>query len=262
MATVRDLIEGALREIGVLAEGETATASQAWEGVQRLNRFVERLSLERLTIYQTVRTTFTIASGDGAYSIGATSGYKSPPQAGDVAAGINVYRPVFINEVRFIDTSTDPDTEYPLAKLTDDAYAAITLKAQTSTFPQAWYYNPTYADGALILWPTPTSSTLQGVLYVPTAFRGFGSGIPTATNAATILSTDISLPDGYEEMLTTNLAMLLCPAYDRQPHPVLAQAARDSMAAIKRANRRDMDLSFEAGALGGSGHPAYNIFTG
>lgn len=258
MATVRDLIEGALREIGVLAEGETATAAQAWEGIQRLNRFVERLSLERLTIYQTVRTTFTITSGDGTYSIGAATGYKSPPQGGDV----HVYRPVFINEVRFIDTSTDPDTEYPLTKLTDDAYAAITLKAQTSTFPQAWYYNPTYADGALILWPTPTSSTLQGVLYVPTATTGFGSSVPTASSADTILSTTVSLPDGYEEMLTTNLAMLLCPSYDRQPHPVLAQAARDSMAAIKRANRRDMDLSFEAGALGGSGHPAYNIFTG
>lgn len=258
MATVRDLIESALREIAVLAEGETATASQAWEGVQRLNRFIERLSLDRLTIYQVTRTTFSIVSGDGSYSIGATTGYKSPPQSGDV----NVYRPVFINDVRYVDTSSDPDAEYSLRKLTDQAYANISMKALTSTLPQAWYYNPTYADGSLILWPAPTSSTLLGVLYIPTAMRGFGSGVPTVANSASILSTVVSVPDGYEEMLITNLAVLLCPTYERQPSPVLVKTAADALAAVKRANVRLQDLSFDAAVTHGAARGSYSIYEG
>jgi hypothetical protein len=258
VATVRDLIEDALREIGVLAEGETASAFQAWEGIKRLNRFIERLSLERLTIYQVTRTTWTLTSGDGSYTIGAATGYKSPPQGGDVSA----YRPIFINEVRFIDRATDPDTEYPLARLTDDQYAAITLKDQTASFPQAWYYNPTYPNGALILWPAPTAANLHGVLYAPTAMTGFGTGVPNVSGAATILSTTVSLPDGYEEMLVTNLAVLLCPANERQAHPELKVAARDSLAAIKRANQRLSDLSFEPAALIGGGHGRYDIRLG
>lgn len=249
MATVRDLLESSLREIGVLAEGESASASQAWEGIKRLNRFIERLSLDRLTIYQIVRTTFTITSGDGEYTIGATAGYKSPPQGGDVT----IYRPIFLDDVRFIDTSQDPDQEYPLRKLTDAAYAALTIKDQTDVFPQAWYYNPTYPSGTLTLWPAPTSSTLEGVVYAPTAMTGFGTGNVNEAQASTILSTLVRLPDGYEEMLCSNLAVLLCPAYERQPHPVTAKTAVDSLAALKRANVRLSDMSFDPAVLMGSG---------
>lgn len=257
MATVRDLIEGSLREIGVLGEGQTATASQAWEAIQRLNRFVERLSLERLTIFRVERTVFTIVASQTTYDVGAITGYKSPPQSGP---DTQVYRPIFINDVRFKDTTGDPDFEMPLRKLTDDAYAAISMKDLTSTYPQAWYYNNKYPNGELIFWPIPTSTTLNGVMYVPTSFHGFGSGTPTIAQASTILADDVELPDGWEEMLTTNLAVLLCPSYERAPHPVLMQAAQESLAAIKRANRRDREMSFEPGALIQSGTPRYDIY--
>lgn len=236
--TARNLVESALREIGVLAHSETATAQDAEEGLTRLNRFIDTLGTERQGIYTVTRTTFTISANDGSYTIGAT---------GDVSS---IARPIHILDVKFQDTSTDPDTEYPLTKLTEDAYAGIALKAQTSTFPQAWYYNPTWPNATLILWPVPTATTLQGVIYHWTAVTQLAA-----------LTTSVSLPPGYEEMLVTNLAILLCPSYGRQPHPILAKSARDTLAAVKRTNFRPMDMSFDPAVLGGN-RPAYSIQEG
>lgn len=241
MATWGDVIESALKEINILAEGETASAAMSADGLTRVNRFIDRLATENLTPHTLTRTTWTITASDGSYTIGS-------------GADISVARPTIpqIESVGFIDTSTDPDTEYPLDHLTDDAYQAISLKAQTATFPQAWWYNPTYANGTLELWPVPTSSTLSGVIY-----------IRTALTQASALSTTVSLPPGYEEMFVTNLALILCPAYGVQPNPILVKLAGDTMAAVKRANKRLVNMKFEAAALiGDSSGYTYDIREG
>lgn len=237
MAVASDIIAAALREIGILAAGETPSADDATDGLVSLNRLLDQFAAERLQIFTTTRTTWTIAASDGSYTIGST---------GDVV----VSRPVFIDHVNFLDTSTDPDSEYPLSRLTEDAYAGIVAKALTSTYPDSYYYNPTYPLGALTLFPTPTSATLTGVLYAPAAVAQFAA-----------LTTSVSLPPGYERMLVKNLAVDMLPSYERQPDPLLVTQAREATAVVKRANRRLMDLSFDPGALIGS--PAggrYNIY--
>lgn len=57
---------------------------------------------------------------------------------------------------------------------------------------QAAYYNPTWTAGLglVYLWPLPTSTTLQGVIYTPVPVAEFAS-----------LSTTISLPPGYRRFL-------------------------------------------------------------
>ena len=72
------------------------------------------------------------------------------------------------------------------------------------------------------------------------------------------LSDTVSLPNGYEDYIVTNLALRLCPDYNRTPNPLLIKAAAEAKAAVKRANRRDADLSFESASLiGNRGY--YNI---
>lgn len=168
---------------------------------------------------------------------------------------INIVRPVFIEKINFIDTSQDPDYEFPLgAPLTEQEYASIALKALTATYPECAYYNPTYPTGTLIPWPIPTSATLQWALYHWTAVPQFAA-----------LSTTVSLPPAYEEALVSNLAILLCAPYERKPNPILVTTARESMAALKRANKRMADLSFGADVLGDQaqrGRDAYSIYQG
>lgn len=237
MATVNDIVVAALKEIGVLAAGETATAEDASDALASLNRLLDQWAAERLQIYTVTRTTWTIAANDGQYSVGAS-------------ADVNVARPVFIDHVHFVDTSTDPDTESALQPLTEDAWARIEQKALTATLPQAWYYNPTFPTGTLSLWPVPTSATLLGALYAPQAVVAFS-----------VLTSSVSLPPGYERMLVKHLALELLPSYEKQPNPVLLEAARESRAVVKAANKRLMDLSFELAALG-SVRSAYDIRLG
>jgi len=238
MATAGDVIKSALKEIGVLAAGETPTADDSIDGLATLNRLVDKWAAERLAIHTITRTEWTITSGTGQYSVAS----------GQV---VNVARPVFIDHVNFQDTSLSTTTELPLNSLTDDAWAGIRLKTQEATYPSDWYYNPTYPYGTIDLWPVPTSATLEGVLYAPAAVSQFAA-----------LTTAVSLPPGYEEMLVTNLALRLAPTYGAQVHPELKDRARDSLATVKRSNTRLMDMSLDAAALIGCGPSGYDIRTG
>ena len=63
------------------------------------------------------------------------------------------------------------------------------------------------------------------------------------------LTSTVALPPGYRRMIITNLALELAPAFDKQPSPATIAAASDSIAAVKRGNKRLMDLSIDQGAL-------------
>lgn len=240
MATVLDLVTDSLRRIMVLATGETPSSDDAEVGLNVLNDLLDQWKTENLLLFANVRTTWTIVSGTGTYTVGSS-------------ADVNVPRPVYVTHVNFVDTSMDPDLEIATVPLTDDAYAAIPFKAQTSTYPQYSYYNPTVTTGTLILWPTPTSSTLTGALYAPTQVAEF---------AAT--SSTVTVNPGWKRMISTNLALELCPYFEREPSNQLVQAARDSKAAVKRSNIKMMDMSIDPGALirSGRGGSWLSFYTG
>ena len=238
--TVRDIVTDALREIGVLAAGETPTAEDASGGLSTLNDLIDQWAAERLAIYTLTRTTWTIVSGTQNYTVGT-------------GGTVNIVRPVYIDHVHFVDTSPDPDIEYQLTPLTDDAWSRVPIKTLTSPYPTCWYYNPTFPLGTLSLWPVPTSATLLGAAYAPQAVAEFTS-----------LDTAVALPPGYRRMLVKNVAVCLCSGYERDPRPDLKEDAVESMAVVKRSNKRLMDMQIEGGALGqGQGRKyTYNINTG
>ena len=167
------------------------------------------------------RTTATLTASQASFTVGS---------GGNIA----IVRPVYFDEVKYLDTSTDPDTEYPLVSLTDDAYAAIPQKAATASYPSHYYYNPTFSTsrGTLIPWPIPTSATLQWVLYTQTAIARFAA-----------LTDAFSLPPAWERMLRMNLALELAAPFEKQPSPVVVAAARDSKYAVMRSNARMLDMA-------------------
>lgn len=230
MATVRDVVTDALIEIGVLAAGEAASSGDADLCFRHFNRMVSMHAAEGLLSYTRTRTTWTI-SQTASYTVGS-------------GGTINIVRPGLedIEDVRLIDTNATPDTETPLARLTEQAYREIPQKALTSTRPDSWYYNPTMSTGTLYLFPIPTDSGLGGAIYTKTEVAQFAS-----------LSTDISLPDGYQEMYVSNLAVRIAPSFQREVSGALAQAASRSKDIVKRSNVRVPYASFPAEALIGGG---------
>ena len=199
---------------------------------------VDQWSTERMLVFAMVRATWAIVSGTGSYTVGA-------------GGAVNIPRPVYIDAVAFQDTSPTLTTEYKLSFYTDAAREGTVLKTLTSPFPTSWYYDPFFPLGTLVLWPTPTSTTLQGVIYYPQAVARFP-----------LLTTTVSMPPGYEELLVTSLAIVLAASYSRQVDPSLRERAVNAKALVKRSNQRLVDLNFEAAALVGNNRGAWDIRTG
>ena len=233
MATVQDLGTDSLLEIGVLAAGETMGADDSGSLLRTLNRMVNAWKAERVYIYTLTRTTWTIVSGDGSYTVGS-------------GGNVNVLRPVHIDGVSIIDTAITPNVEVPLDVMTDQAWVNLRVKTQTATQPTSAYYNLTYPTATLELWPVPTSATLTGVLYAPQAAAEF-----------TAITETVSLPPGYERMIVKNLALELCPSYGIEPSTVLQRQAQDALAVVLRSNKRRQEQLFDPGAAMHS--PSYDI---
>jgi len=238
MATVRDIFTDSLTELGVLAAGETMQTIDADAALGALNRLVDQWASERLYIYSVTRTTWTMVSGTQNYTVGT-------------GGTVNIARPSYVERVNFQDTNADPDLEYPLYSYSDADWQRVRIKAQTATLPTGYYYNPTHPLGTLSFWPIPSSTTLQGVIYAPTAITEFAT-----------LDTAIALPPGYRRALVKNVALELAPSYAREPQPLLVQQASDSKAIVKRTNFRPAELSSEPAALGQARRPyGYSIRT-
>ena len=241
--TVSELITGALQDLKVLQVGEVASANDSSFALTRLNDWINALATEGLTVYTNTRTTWALSTATS-YTIGV---------GGDVDC-VRPTGPMDIVNIGFQDTSVSPTIEYNLGPpLTEDAYAGIAQKSLTSVYPQACYYNPTWTAGlgVLSLWPIPTSTSLQGVIYAPVPVSEFSA-----------ISETIALPPGYRRFLRTGLAMEIASAFDSALTPEMHIAATESKADVKRANIRLSDLSSGVpGILFGGAGPHYNIYS-
>lgn len=142
--------------------------------------------------------------------------------------------------------------EIPRALYTDAMWQANQVKNLTSTLFTGAYYNPTQPWGTLALWPIPTTDENQLILYTNTQFASFAS-----------LTTEYTFVDmpGYEEALEYNLAVRLSTPFGRELPSAIASLASTSLALIKRANVRLVDLEVDP-ALTVNRRAYYNINVG
>lgn len=242
--TVLDLLKASAKDIGVLQPGESLSPEDAAECLDRFNDWIDALKLESLTIYTNSRVTWTITSASS-YTVGSggTVNCARPPSPNAILSGA------------FQDTSVTPAWEQQIPIIDEDVYQAIPIKTQTSTYPSGWYYNPTYSSalGTISPFPIPTSSTLLGVLYVPSPIDEYAA-----------LTTNLAVPPGYRRFMRTNLAVEIWPVFfPDEPVPSnLVKMANGSKDQVKGSNYRMGELSTgDAGIIFG-GWPRANIYTG
>lgn len=238
MSTWSDLITSSFQRINFIQANEAPTADDMADAFTLLQELVESWQTQRLAAPYILRTTWTITS---------TKGTLASPYTVGTGGDINRVKPLYIDRVKYQDTSLSTTTEYDLTYLTDSAWASIPQKNLTSTLPVAAYYNPTYATsgyGSLYLWMVPTQSNLQGVLYAPAA---------TATPVN--LSDTVTLPAGYKRFYRENLALELATTFLQNVpiDPQLRLSAAEAKADIKRANMRPLDMNIDP-ALVSTGH--------
>ncbi len=237
--TAGTIINGSLKLIGVLSEGETANAEQSADAFARLNDIVDGLGVQRFSMLTRSRTVFTPIANQSTYTIGPSGADWTAP------------RPVTVEAAGLILTSSNPTVEIPLTLLSDDQYAMIGIKALTSTLPTELYYNPTIASGwgSVFLWPTPTTAANTIALYVPVAVTQF-----------TNLSTTVILAPMYAKALRYRLALELAPEFGRELSAAIIAIAQESWAQIKAVNVHLSDLTVDpALAINSYSQSYYNI---
>jgi hypothetical protein len=205
--TANDIIVLALRDIQVLDETETPSASLMADSLATLNQMLSLWQTERNFIYAQTEATHT-PTGALSYTVGTGGNFNiATPQAIDYA---------FLR-ISLID--------YPITLLNSfEEYQAITYKT-IQTIPEYAYYNPTHPLGALYLYPQPNT----GVLHI---------GVSVALPNYALAADDIALPDNYLMPIRYSLAEYLAASLGRDVPASIAQFAKNARNIMKRSNVR------------------------
>jgi hypothetical protein len=214
--TVLDLIQSAMRLANILGTGETASAVEANQAFDSLNDMIDTWSTEQLLIYAKAYETFPLVVNQQSYQMG-----NGAPDFNSSSG-----RPLKIEDINFQQVSGTTTVELPIDILSQDQWAAISVKTVTSNLPTKMWPEFTFPYTTLNFWPIPTVSN-NVIIWSWKPLSDF-------TNLAAV----IALPPGYNKALRYNLAVELAPEYGKTLDPVIISQATNSKAAIKRMNSR------------------------
>jgi hypothetical protein len=232
----RQLIKGACSLFGGLAQGESPTSDEEQDAYRILNELIDQWATQPWTTYTITRSTFSLAASVTSTTIG-------------VSGTINQPRPERIWQAAYINPNTSGTTtlETAIPVLLFEQYAAIPLKAMTSTLPTALYYNPTSPLGTINVWPILTQ-TVTMVIYTEAPLAQF-----------TDLTTATIFPPGYQNALKYTLAVLLAPEWGMTLPDGIEKRANLYLNDLKRANLRISTMPNAWGQIFNRG--VYDIFS-
>ena len=217
MASAGDLINGALRLLGVLAEGETPSAETSSDALNAMNQMIDSWNAERLSIFNTQDQVFTWPTDTITRTLGPS---------GDFVGN----RPVLLDDATYY---RDPTTNvsFGIKFINQQQYDGIAVKTVTSTYPQVIWVNMTYPNVTMTIYPKPTR-----------ALEWHFISVEELDQPAT-LATDILLPPGYLRAFRYNLACELAPEFGVEPSRQVQRIAMVSKRNIKRINNPDDIMS-------------------
>ena len=232
--TAGDLINGALRLIGMLAEGETPSAGTSADALVAMQQMIDSWNTERLSIFTTQEQVFTWPAGALSRTLGPT---------GDFIGN----RPIQLDDsTYFIDPSSG--ISYGIKIINQQQYDGIAVKTVTSSYPQVMWINTNYPNLDLHIYPVPTRSLEWHFISVD----------PLDQPAA--LGTSLAFPPGYLRAFRYNLACEIAPEFGVEPSPQVQRIAMSSKRNLKRINNPEDVMALPYSIVGT--RQRYNIFAG
>jgi hypothetical protein len=234
METAGDIINGSLRLLGVLAEGETPSADTSQDALRAMDQMIDSWNTERLSVFSTQDQVFTWPAGQLSRTLGPS---------GDFVGN----RPVLLDDATYF---KDPGTgvSYGIKFINQQQYDGIAVKTVTSTFPQVIFVNMTYPDIEMFVYPRPTRDLEWHFI-----------SVEELTQPAT-LDTNLTFPPGYLRAFRYNLACELAPEFGVEPSPQVQRIAMTSKRNLKRINNPDDIMSMPYSIV--ATRQRYNIFAG
>ena len=234
MTTAGDQINGALRLLGVLAEGETPSAATSQDALFALNQMIDSWGTEKLSTFTTQEQVFSWLPGFVSRTLGPSGDF-----VGD--------RPVLMDDATyFVDTSTG--ISYGIKLINQQQYDGIAVKNVTSTFPQVMWINTNYPDIDMHVYPVPTK-----------VLEWHFISAAQLTQPATI-ATPLYFPPGYMRAFRYNLACEIAPEFGVEPSGTVGRIAMASKRNLKRINNPDDIMSIPYAIV--STRQRFNIFAG
>jgi hypothetical protein len=234
METAGDIINGALRLLGVLAEGETPSAETSQDALLAMNQMVDSWNTERLAVFSTQDQVFTWPAGILSRTLGPSGNFVGN-------------RPISLDDATYF---KDPSTgvSYGIKMINQQQYDGIAVKTVSSTFPQVIFTNMTYPDIEMYIYPRPTR-----------ALEWHFISVEELTQPAT-LDTVLTFPPGYLRAFRYNLACEIAPEFGVEPAPQVQRIAMASKRNLKRINNPNDILSMPYSII--ATRQRYNIFAG
>ena len=234
MTTAGDQINGALRLLGVLAEGETPSAATSQDALFALNQMIDSWGTEKLSTFTTQEQVFSWLPGLISQTLGPSGDF-----VGD--------RPVLMDDATyFVDASTG--ISYGIKLINQQQYDGIAVKNVTSTFPQVMWINTNYPNIDMHVYPVPTK-----------VLEWHFISAAQLTQPATI-ATPLYFPPGYMRAFRYNLACEMAPEFGMEPPPTVGRIAMASKRNLKRINNPDDIMSIPYAIV--STRQRFNMFAG
>jgi len=240
--TARDFVTRGLKLLGVVGSADTPSGEDIADGFVILNEWMDFIKTNRKTIFQVGRNVHNLVGNQQAYTIG---------DGGD----FNQERPLWIEGWGILPSPSDTKPqEIPMGRpMTLAQWRKLSVKGTTGQYPTSLYYDYRWTAGLgrVEVYPVPTSSTPDIVLYTPSPLSEFAD-----------LTTPYSFPPGYRLYIRTGFALQAAAEWDVDDERKLARITRmhkEAEGFIKRANWRPVDAGFDP-ALTGIGLRARNIY--
>lgn len=233
-STAGDQINGALRLIGVLAEGEVPSAETSQDALTALNQMIDSWNTERLSVFSTQDQVFN-------WPPGAISRKLGP--SGDFVGN----RPILLDDATYF---RDPGTNvsFGIKIINQQQYDGIAVKTVTSTYPQVLWYNTTYPNIEMFIYPVPTR-----------VLEWHFVSVEELTQPA-LLNTVLAFPPGYLRAFRYNLACELAPEFGVEPSHTVQRIAIASKRTLKRINNPDDVMSLPYSLI--ATRQRFNVYAG
>jgi hypothetical protein len=232
--TAGDQINGALRLIGQLAEGETPSAATSQDSLTAMNQMIDSWSTERLAVFSTQDQVFMWPPGAINRTLGPTGNFVGN-------------RPILLDDSTYF---KDPSNgiSFGIKIINQQQYDGIAVKTVTSTYPQVIWINMDYPNIDMYIYPVPTKVLEWHFISV------------TELDQPATLATVLSFPPGYLRAFRYNLACEIAAEFGVEPSQQVSRIAMTSKRNLKRINNPDDIMSLPYSIVGT--RQRFNIFAG
>lgn len=243
VATPQDLITSALLEMGKNAPDEKLSPQDGAWGLEKLQRLIDQTNARREMVYSHGFTQYTLKANHAPHTIGPGADFNVP------------VRPVTVVSASFIlNAGSANPVDTPINVDRDDAWwSANPLKSLTSAIVTDLYYDAALGLGNLNFYPICNIAN-------PVRLETWSS-----LAQAVSLQTKLGFVQGYWDWIVCDLAVKLCPSYNRSVPPDLREQWNRASRIIEANNDKAPRIATNGNGMPGSGRggrPDFNFLTG